>query len=58
MLDPKIGDAIDEMLRTDPPKWILVGSGEFTEPTLSQVLSSSYTLVSQKQGISLYRQTT
>lgn len=58
VLDPKIGDAIDEMLRTDPPKWILVGSGEFTEPTLSQVLSSSYTLVSQKQGISLYRQTT
>lgn len=58
-LDPKIGEAIDQMLTTNPPKWIAVRSDKLKyEPTLQRVLSKSYTLVSNKQGIQLHRRNT
>lgn len=54
-LDPKIGQAIDGMLASDPPKWIAVRTEKLKfEPVLAQVLRASYTQVSDKQGIQLF----
>jgi hypothetical protein len=55
-LYPQIKEEMDEMLLTQPPKWILVGGNSETRYVILQdVLNASYRKVASANSISLYQ---
>ncbi len=57
LYDPQIIIKTNEMLKNNPPKWIVMASDKQTNTKIYEILSTHYQCIEEDQEVSLYRYT-
>ncbi|MBQ6569055.1 MAG: hypothetical protein IJL87_02220 [Clostridia bacterium] len=57
LIDGNVTAEVTEMMKNDPPRWLISKEGDWHDDEISAVIESSYTKILEEQGFILYKKT-